>query len=560
MAVFTMRYAIEKGGEVVAAFDINPEKVGKDIGEIMGTGETGVIVASAEQLGRVLAETKPDVCIITTRGRMAEMEEVFTICAQNGVNAITPGEEALYPWNSAPAITGKLDQLAKAHGVTFCGSGYSDTYWGVLVAAVAGTMHRIDRIEGISSYNLEEYGIATAEADGAGLTAAEFDAEFGSENSLSAAEQTALIGSGESAPSIMWNQNGWLASRLGLTVVSQRQEYVPIFSDDDVPSATLGRVIPAGDVLGLAARVTTETAEGITLVTQAIGKVYEPGDFDRNDWTFHGEPTTAFSVDRPATVELTCAAIVNRIPAVLNAAPGFITTDQLPDPEYLVRPINEYVHQPSPEVTVSPVAEADLPDVLALWNNGEVMKFVGFPDGVGATMDGIERWYANVVKGRPRSDTFAIHLAGIGYVGEAHYSIDDDDDGGDAREALEPGGHAVGPERSASQKASRRLGDNGLSDSLIAALDIKLIPEARGRGVAYRALSHAISEAFANGARKVWVDPHPDNQKALALYRKLGFEPAVMPEKIREQELNGTDFMPVYLELARSDWDDRDRT
>ncbi|MCL1801277.1 MAG: GNAT family N-acetyltransferase, partial [Promicromonosporaceae bacterium] len=188
-------------------------------------------------------------------------------------------------------------------------------------------------------------------------------------------------------------------------------------------------------------------------------------------------------------------------------------------------PINEYVHQPSPEVTVSPVAEADLPDVLALWNNGEVMKFVGFPDGVGATMDGIERWYANVVKGRPRSDTFAIHLAGTGYVGEAHYSIDDDDDGGG-----------------------------------LAALDIKLIPEARGRGVAYRALSHAISEAFANGARKVWVDPHPDNQKALALYRKLGFEPAVMPEKIREQELDGIDFVPVYLELARPVRQDRDRT
>ena len=343
MSLYTMRYVYEKDGEIVGAVDINPNVIGKDIGEILGTENKGVKVVSSENARQMLEETKPDIVIVTTMSLIKDVEEALMLCAELGINAITTCEEAFYPINSNPNITKKLDEIAKKNNCTITGSGYQDIYWGQLISSIAGSTQKITKIKGSSSYNVEEYGIALAKAHGAGLTLEQFDKEIASVDRMSDEERRKIIESGEYSPSYMWNVNGWLCEKLGLTVKSQTQKCVPQTYKEDLFSSTLNMTVKAGDATGMSAVVTTETEEGITIESECIGKVYAPDEFDRNEWTIYGEPNTTIVVEKPATVELTCASVVNRIPDVINSKPGYVPTCEFGELNYRVKPLNEYI-------------------------------------------------------------------------------------------------------------------------------------------------------------------------------------------------------------------------
>lgn len=345
MGKYLMRYVIGKGGELVAAFDMNPAIIGKDASEIIENNfpETGVKISDSKDADKILGELKPDICIIATRSTVKELEDIFTICTKYGINAITTCEEALYPWNSSPELTYKLDELAKQGNCTLTGVGYCDLYWGTMVTNFMGAQFTINKIEGSSWYNVEDYGIALAEGHGAGLTIDEFNKTIGKYNDYSSDEMKKIVESGEYVPSYMWNQNGWLASKLGLHITSQIQKCIPTTYDKDLYSSTLGRTIKAGDATGMEAVVTTETEEGITFVTECVGKVYAPEEFDKNEWTLYGEPNSSLTCNKPATVELTCANIVNRIPQLIDSPAGYVTTDKYPYNIYCIKPLNEYV-------------------------------------------------------------------------------------------------------------------------------------------------------------------------------------------------------------------------
>ncbi len=121
MSVYTMRYVYEKGAEIVGAIDINPNVIGKDIGEIMGTEKKGVIVSSVENAREVLSSLHPDICIVTTMSLLSDVEEALKTCAELGINAITTCEEAFYSYNSNPVLTEEIDKLAKENHCTIVG-------------------------------------------------------------------------------------------------------------------------------------------------------------------------------------------------------------------------------------------------------------------------------------------------------------------------------------------------------------------------------------------------------------------------------------------------------
>jgi RimJ/RimL family protein N-acetyltransferase len=156
---------------------------------------------------------------------------------------------------------------------------------------------------------------------------------------------------------------------------------------------------------------------------------------------------------------------------------------------------------------IHPTTPVDLDALQTLWNDGDVMRFVGFPEGLNMTSEKMQRWYAWLDEGRPQRDHFSIYDSEI-FCGESFYAIDD---------------HGY------------------------AALDIKLFAFARSKGFGQRGLRHAIREAYNHGAHTVWVDPHENNVKALALYQRLGFRAS--PRPAHQEETPGY----AYLQLRKQD-------
>ena len=342
MSKYIMRFVYEKNGEIVGAVDVNPKVVGSDIGVVMKTENKGIIIEDSSMLEMIIKKEKPDVAIIATKSTLNEIGNDVRICVKNGVNVITTCEEAFYPQNSNPILYRELDALAKAYRCTIIGCGYQDVFWGNMVTNICGSTHKITKIKGVSSYNVEDYGIALAKAHGAGLSVEDFDKEIGSTNNYSQEEVSKLKLNREFFPSYMWNVVGWLADRMEFHISDMRQECIPIIADSDIQSETLDMTIKKGMVRGMSAKVFAKTMEDILIEVECIGKVYAPGEQDINEWTVFGCPTTKVTNEKPATVELTCADVVNRIPSVLNGEKGFLTTSKMNPAKYIRESLNEW--------------------------------------------------------------------------------------------------------------------------------------------------------------------------------------------------------------------------
>jgi len=144
-------------------------------------------------------------------------------------------------------------------------------------------------------------------------------------------------------------------------------------------------------------------------------------------------------------------------------------------------------------IEIKETTTADLKNVQRLWADGDVMRFVGFPDGLHETYEALEAWLDRLHAKRPASNHYSIYEDGK-FCGETGYGVD--------------------------------------RESGSAWLDIKLFSFARGRGIAAQALSFAIEKAVENGAKTLWVDPDPQNAKAIALYKRMGFDQKKMPEHV----------------------------
>jgi 4-hydroxy-tetrahydrodipicolinate reductase len=325
----TIRYMHEKGILVVGAIDTNPAIVGLDIGEIANLGiKTGVQVQS--DANAVLDECKPDIAIVTLFAHMDEMYSHIMACVERGINVITSCEDIMYPWDIPFRKANYINSAACKAGVTVVGSGTQELYCNML-KGIGTTVHKIDKIKGITCDNTEFYSAAAVVPFGVGLTVDEFKEKFSRHDD-----------SADFKPSYIWGQARLIVASMGWSTKSISQTDSPGLAEKTINSVSLGRDIPKGDVAGMETTVRVETHQGPVVELTSICRAYESGDerADRQFWEFVGEPNVRFQLSQIETFGHTGAGIVNRIPSVLKAPSGLLTLDELPMSSYHAYPID----------------------------------------------------------------------------------------------------------------------------------------------------------------------------------------------------------------------------
>lgn len=327
MGAIMARLMLEKGVEIVGAVARSPEKVGRDLGDAAGLGfETGVVV---EADARRALERGADIAVVSVASFLSVMFEHFKLCLEHGCNVVTIEEETIFPWGSAPELAAELDAIATASGVSLAASGAQDVFWMNLVAVLMGAAHRIDSVSGRCTWNADDYGPEVARHVHLGETPETFERFLATEGWPDFVVRSTLEA---------------LVADCGLTVARLTPAVAPVLAQADTWSRSLGATIPAGRLLGVVDGVRLETEEGPSFSFEMAGRVYGEGETDVNEWVVRGEPDELRLVnERVPTRLITCTSVVNRIPDVINAAPGLVSLDRLPKPRYRHGSLERYL-------------------------------------------------------------------------------------------------------------------------------------------------------------------------------------------------------------------------
>lgn len=301
-------FALDKGWPVVGAYNRAGDKVGQDLGRLIGREPIGLLVEDCEQAD--YQALKADIAFVAVSDRLEVNLPSYQRLMAAGANILCHGAESCIPFRTNPALATKIHQMAKDCGVTFTGGGIWDMtrIWSGILAVGPNT--HIESMTHTSYTDIARQGVHLLEFCGAGLSLQEY-------RDRDVAGQQGLAGIPK-IPSLC------VIDALGLELdhISERLE--PIVWEQDHPSHWLQRTIPAGHVLGTRMLVEITTRQGITVRSH-----FEYRDFRRDEqemmiWKVQGSPSMEVRVVREASHMASASSLFNRVPDVLSAAPGIV--------------------------------------------------------------------------------------------------------------------------------------------------------------------------------------------------------------------------------------------
>ena len=304
------------GLTIVAAVDVDPQKAGRDLGDVISLGRRLRIRVQAD-LAKTLKAAKPHVVVHCTGSSLdvvlAQLETIIGAKA----SIVSTTEELSYPFRSHLRAARRIDAAARRARVAVLGTGVNPGFtMDALPIMLTAVCERVERIRVNRVQDARIRRLPFQQKIGAGLTAEEFARKKadGTVRHVGLTESIAMI-----------------ADAVGLRVDRVTDELQPKLAAADVASDFLA--VPAGRVCGIVQDGVGYRKGEPVIELHMEAYLGAPETYDAVD--IDGVPTISVRVPGGVHGDIATAAIVvNSIPKVLNAAPGLRTMRDLALPSY----------------------------------------------------------------------------------------------------------------------------------------------------------------------------------------------------------------------------------
>jgi hypothetical protein len=298
--------------EIVGAIDVDPKKVGKDLGAVAGAGrEIRVKISSDAQ---AVLRSGADVVVHTTSSYLESVAGQLSDCLAAGLHVVSTCEELSYPFRKHPELSAKLDADARGRDVVLLGTGVNPGFvLDKLLLTLASACQKVTRASGHRIVNASLRRQPLQAKIGSGLTIEEFHAKV----------EGGIIKHHGLPESV-----GMVADGLGLEVVKIEETIEPVVAKNRVTTDYFD--VPAGKVVGVRQVANGFSSKGEANVNLKL-EMYLGAPESLDTVTVQGSPGLTLTIPGGIHGDLATAAItVNCIPALLEMRPGLRTSKDVP--------------------------------------------------------------------------------------------------------------------------------------------------------------------------------------------------------------------------------------
>jgi len=306
--------ATKQWAEIVGGIDIDPQKTGKDLGELTQTQalEGKLVYHSLKELA---AFKKPDVIFHTAVSRFKDAFAQIEPMAKMGISVVSSCEELLFPQLREPQLAVKLDRTCKKSGARVIGTGVNPGFvMDLLPLCMTGVSRNVSAIHVQRVVNASNRRAPLQRKIGSGMPPEEFRRLFkaGKAGHAGLKESLALVA----------HCLGWKVGRIietGEAVVAER----------DIQTQYLA--VKQGQTCGLHQRAEAK-ANGKVCLTLDL-KMYLDAPEPHDAIQIEGEPPLDVVINGGVAGDhATVAALVNSAPRLLQAKPGLLLVTDLSVP------------------------------------------------------------------------------------------------------------------------------------------------------------------------------------------------------------------------------------